>query len=162
MPENDNCRPSPKPKPKSIMIKPPVSICIALEVNNDSGLDLENLTAIRLDFGQSGTSAVGRIAIDDVEFTSDALFHPPPPPCPTVAPCQSAANCLKGSLLSSVDTGLSACRPATGPPLDCSPQTVHVMTHICDKASCCFDPSPCVCPSGNCPDGTYLELVEEL
>ena len=125
-------------------------------LNNGSGVDLSNLAAVRLEFGGAG-SGQGRIAIDDVEFTSDALTHPPPPPCPIVNACPAHNNCLQGSPISSVDTGLNACQPQTGDPLYCSTQTVHVVTYTCDKAPCCFDQLPCSCPPGNCPDGTYLE-----
>lgn len=40
-------------------------------LHNGSGLDLSNIVAIRLDFGQPGTSVKGRVAFDDLRLTKD-------------------------------------------------------------------------------------------
>ena len=37
----------------------------------DSGLDLANITAIRFDFGQGDGSTIGRLGLDEIEFTID-------------------------------------------------------------------------------------------
>jgi hypothetical protein len=85
-------------------------------LNNGSGIDLQNLAAIRFEFNEPA----GRIAIDDVEITSAKLTHPPPPPCPPVTPCNAMPNCLKGSPLSSIDTG------GAGDACDCQPTNTFV------------------------------------
>ena len=38
-------------------------------LNNDSGLDLQNIVAVRLEFAGTGDAPSGRIAIDDLSLT---------------------------------------------------------------------------------------------
>ena len=38
---------------------------------NDSGLNINIIDAVRLDFGLPGTSPVGRLGLEDIEVTRD-------------------------------------------------------------------------------------------
>lgn len=125
-------------------------------LNNGSDVDLGDLEEIRFEFGSNHGSARGRIAIDDVEVTSDTMVLDIPP-CPSVTPC-NGVSCVQDAAISSEDSGVSQCMPASGPALACSGgQTVHVVTYSCEDAPCCFESPACLCFLGGCPTGEYLE-----
>ncbi len=48
-----------------------IRVRLADFLNNGSSLDLTNITSIRFDFAQPGTSAKGRIGFDDLRLTTD-------------------------------------------------------------------------------------------
>jgi len=119
------------------------------------GFNLNDVRAVRFDFGSGLDPGAGRIALDDVEVG-------PAPPCPSVQPCLAPGCVTTNNVIDALDTGLTACVRPNGQVFKCSNGRVNVVTRSCSKGKCCKQQPACICLNGPCPNGTDLEcrLVE--